>query len=68
MITFLVITKQMAFMQEYPRNTKSVIEVFHNLIIANLPSLNSPAFWYYNNYFSCSGLTCTKTKILLLEI
>lgn len=26
MITFIMITKQMAFIQKYPRNTKSVIE------------------------------------------
>lgn len=42
MIAFLMITKQMTFIQEYPRNTKSVVEVFPNLITANLPSLNSP--------------------------
>lgn len=42
MIAFLMITKEMTFIQEYPRNTKSVIEVFPNLITANLPSLNRP--------------------------
>lgn len=42
MIAFLMITKQMTFIQEYRRNTKSVTEVFPSDLIANLPSLSSP--------------------------
>lgn len=68
MIAFLMITKEVTFIQEYPRSTKSVTEVFPNLISANLHFLSSPFIWYCKNYFLHSGLTCTKTEILLLEI
>lgn len=35
MIAFLMVTKEMTFIQEYPRSMKSVTEVFPNLITAN---------------------------------
>lgn len=52
MIAFLMINKQMTFFQGYSRNTKSAIEVFPNLIIANLPSLNSPCILLLHGVFS----------------
>lgn len=52
MIAFLMINKQMTFFQGYSRNTKSVIEVFPNLIIANLPSLNSACILELQEVFS----------------
>lgn len=42
MVACLVITEQMTFTHEYPRNTKSVVEVSPNLLTANLSSFNSP--------------------------